>query len=316
MSVLLSFVIPCYRSEKTIERVVREVIDKVSEREEYDYEIITVNDCSPDNVYEVLRKLAAENPKIKVINFAKNMGKHAAILAGYAVVKGDYVINLDDDCQCPVDELWNLLEPLLKDESDFTTALYHEKKESLVKKFGSRVNLWMTEVMLDKKKGDRLDNFSAMKRFVADEIVKYKNPYPYLEGLILRVTNRGKMVEMEQRERGDDNISGYTLKKSLSLFVNGLTAFSIKPLRVAALSGVIFSIVGVLWGIYTVLRKIFMPEIPAGYSSMVAIMLFSSGLIMFMLGVIGEYVGRIYICLSDAPQYVIKETINLQKDDV
>ena len=155
-----------------------------------------------------------------------------------------------------------------------------------------------------------------MKRFVADEIVKYKNPYPYLEGLILRVTNRGKMVEMEQRERGDDNISGYTLKKSLSLFVNGLTAFSIKPLRVAALSGVIFSIVGVLWGIYTVLRKIFMPEIPAGYSSMVAIMLFSSGLIMFMLGVIGEYVGRIYICLSDAPQYVIKETINLQKDDV
>ena len=126
---LLSFVIPCYRSEKTIEKVINEIISVVGERA--DYEIIEVNDCSPDNVYEVLKSCALQNSQIKIINLARNVGKHAAVMAGYAFVNGEYIINLDDDFQCPVYELWNLLAPLLRNEADIATAEYIIKKESM-----------------------------------------------------------------------------------------------------------------------------------------------------------------------------------------
>ena len=311
----LSFVIPCYRSEKTIEIVVDEIIETVSGRPEYDYEIIAVNDCSPDAVYSVLKKLASQNKKIKVINFARNMGKHSAVMAGYSVVEGDYVVNLDDDFQCPVYELWKLIEPLENDECDVATAEYYQKKESVIKRMGSRVNLSMTEALLDKPKGLRMENFNAMKRFVCDEVLRYKHPYPYIEGLIFRATKSVKCIKMEQRNRADENASGFTLKKSIGLLMNGLTAFSVKPLRVASICGMLFSIAGFIFGIITVIRKIVTPDMLMGYSSMMAVLLFTTGLIMLMLGIIGEYLGRIYICINASPQYVIRNTINIEKNE-
>lgn len=308
---LLSFVIPCYRSEKTIRMVVEEIVDTVGQREGYDYEIIAVNDCSPDNVYSVLEEMALADPKIKVINFVKNMGKHSAVIAGLAVTKGDYVIGLDDDYQCPTYELWNLIAPLERDECDVTTARYFVKKESWMKRKGSDMNMYMTQLLLDMPKGLRIENFKAFKQFVAKEIVNYKNPYPYMDGLILRVTRRIQAVDMEERERGDDNTSGFTLGKSIALILNGFTAFSVKPLRIASFSGFLFACIGFLYGIYTILHKLIVPSVEVGYSSIMAVLLFSSGMIMLMLGLIGEYLGRIYICINNAPQYVIRNTINL-----
>lgn len=316
MSVLLSFVIPCYRSEHTITDVINEIIDVVSEKPEYDYEIIAVNDCSPDNVYDVLKKIASHNHKVKVINFAKNMGKHSAVLAGYSVVNGQYIVNMDDDYQCPTPELWRLLEPVEKEGYDVSTANYTEKKESAGKRFGSRINSWMSETMLEKQKGLRFENFSIMKKYIVEEILNYKNPYPYLEGLILRVTRNIKTVQMDERNRGDDNATGFTFRKSLSLFINGLTAFSVKPLRFAAFAGFIFAFIGFIYGVVIVIRKLVQPFVPMGYSSIMAVILFSSGLIMIMLGLIGEYVGRIYMCINDSPQYVIKDTINIEKEKI
>ena len=312
---LLSFVIPCYRSEKTIEKVAEEIRETVSQKSDYDYEIICVNDCSPDNVYDVLVKMAEKDKKVKVVNLAKNMGKHCAVMAGYSVVEGDYVVNLDDDCQSPVCELWKLMDPLVNDNYDVATAVYYEKKESRFKRFGSDVNMWVSQIMLDKPKGLRFENFSVMKRFVCDEMIKYKNPYPYMEGLILRVTKRITGVEMEQRNRGDENGSGFTLGKSLSLFINGFTSFSVKPLRIATIVGTFFAIIGFIYGVYTIVHKIMVPAVPMGYSSTLAIVLFSNGIIMFLLGLIGEYVGRIFICINDSPQYVIRDTINVKKDE-
>ncbi len=310
---LLSFVIPCYRSEKTIRKVIEEIITTVAQRPEYDYEIITINDSSPDNVYEELKKLAAENSKIKVIDFAKNMGKHAAVMAGYSVCQGDYVVNLDDDYQCPVYELWKLLELVERDECDYATAKYIEKKQSAFKNFGSNINLLMITFLLNKPKSLRFENFSVMKRLICQEIIKYKHPYPYLEGLILRVTHRIETVEMEERNRGDDNQTGFTFKKSVSLLLNGLTAFSVKPLRIASVLGIIFSFLGFSGALYAIVTKLFNPEVPAGYSSLIASILLTNGLIMAMLGLIGEYIGRVYICLNASPQYVIKNTINLEQ---
>lgn len=308
---LLSFVIPCYRSEKTIKKVIHEIKHIVSQREGYDYEIIAVNDCSPDNVYEVLEDIAEKDKKVKVVNLARNMGKHSAILAGYAFVQGDYIVNLDDDFQSPTYELWHMLEPLEKDICDVTTAIYLEKKESRIKKIGSDFNLWMTEVLLDKPQGLRMENFSVMKKFVCNEILCYKNPYPYLEGLIFRVTKNVKGIKMEQRERADDNASGFTFGKSLALLLNGLTAFSVRPLRFASICGLMFATLGFVYGIFIIVKKILMPSMLVGYSSLMAILLFSMGLIMIMLGLIGEYLGRIYICINNSPQYVIRNTINL-----
>ena len=178
ISTLLSFVIPCYRSEGTIRKVTDEIAEVVSQREEYDYEIICVNDFSPDNVYQVLQSLAGENKKIKVVNLAKNMGKHAAVLAGYSVARGAYIVNLDDDCQCPTYELWKLLEPVEQDVCDYATAHYHRKKQAAWKNLGSSANTLMSSVMLEKPQSLRIENFSVMKRFVAEEMIKYTSPYP------------------------------------------------------------------------------------------------------------------------------------------
>ena len=310
---LLSFVVPCYRSELTIRKVYEEIRTTVAEREEYDYEILAVNDNSPDGVLGVLKEIAKEDSRFKVISFAKNMGKHAAVLAGYSCVKGDYILNLDDDYQSPAYRLWDLVDPLIRDECDIATAKYPNKKEAAWKRLGSDLNQWTSALLLDKPKYLRMENFVAMKRFVADEVIKYRNPYPFLEGLYLQVTNRVLMVEMEERERGDDKKTGFTFWKSVSLFANGLTNFSVKPLRIAVVSGILFAILGFLYGLVIVIRKIGDPSVTVGWSSIMAVQLFSSGMIMLILGMIGEYIGRIFICINDAPQYVIRETVNLEE---
>lgn len=314
---MISFVIPCYRSEHTIEKVIDEIVQTVMQRKEYSYEIICVNDASPDNVLDVLCKVADHNPKVKVVDLAKNKGKHAAILAGHSFASGEFIVDLDDDCQSPVCEFWRLLTPVENDECDLATANYFKKKESYLKRIGSKINMFMTRIMLDKPKGMVIDNLSVMKRFVSDEMLKYKNPYPYFEGLVFSVTKRVNVVMMEQRERGDSQGTGYTLRKSFSLWLNGLTAFSVKPLRIASIAGACFALVGFCAIVYIFLgRLVFHTIYVLGYASLMAMLLFSTGLIMLMLGMLGEYIGRIYISLNAAPQYTVKEVINLDTDSI
>ena len=160
---LLSFVIPCYRSEMTISKVVDEIVNTVSEKSQYDYEIIAVNDYSPDDVYSVLVNLASKNKRIKVINFAKNMGKHSAIMAGFSFVSGDYIVNIDDDYQCPVNNLWRLLEPVENDICDVATAHYSKKKETnKLKIYQKNINLNQKFEMNFNKVFDKSRNFSLI----------------------------------------------------------------------------------------------------------------------------------------------------------
>lgn len=311
---LLSFVIPCYRSELTIQKVIHEIDQVVSQKKEYTYEIICVNDCSPDGVYNILVQEAARDKRIKVINLAKNAGKHSAVLAGFHYAEGDYIVNLDDDFQCPVYELWRLLAPVEKDECDIATANYKKKMQNSFKNFGSYVNNLTSAVMLGKPKDLRFENFSIMKRFVMDEIIRYDKPYPYLEGLMLRITRRISVVMMEERKRGDDRPTGFTFGKSLALWLNGFTAFSVKPLRMASFLGFVLSIFGFIIILIMVIRKLMHPEsILAGWTSTIAVLLIIGGIQMIMLGLLGEYVGRIYLCISNTPQYVVKNTLNTER---
>ena len=307
MHIMISFLIPCYRSEDTIEFVINEIEQKMSEREEYDYEIVAVNDASPDDVLTKLCYLMKKNNKIKIIDLAKNSGKEAALMAGYRNVLGDIVVNLDDDGQCPVYELWNLVDPLFNGY-DVSIASYSSKKQSAFKNFGSRVNSIMTRVLLEKPKDIQLSNFMALKRFVVDEIVRYENPFPYALGIIFKSTSKIINVPMEERERFSGTGS-FTFRKSLSLWLNGFTAFSVKPLRLSSLIGALCAVIGFLFGIITIIKKLIIPNISVGWSSIVSIMLFIGGLIMLMLGMIGEYIGRIYISINSTSQYVIRQKI-------
>lgn len=311
IGVNISFVIPCYHSELTIKDVIDEIRCKMMERSDWDYEIIAVNDCSPDNVLLRLKELAENNGKLKVIDLAKNSGKHAAVMAGYSVAKGDVIINLDDDGQCPMDRLWDLIQPL-NNGYDISVAKYPVKKQSAFKNFGSKINAIMSHFLIEKPKSLYLSNFSAMRRFVIDEIIRYDKPYPYLEGLMLRTTSKICNVEMEERER-TVGIGHFTFKKSLKLWLNGFTAFSVKPLRISTILGVICALIGFVFGIVTIIHKLLNPEILIGYSSTMAVFLFIGGMIMMMLGMIGEYIGRIYICINNSPQYVIREMVNIEK---
>ena len=306
---LLSFVIPCYGSEKTITPVIDEIISVVKEQQGYDYEVIVVNDCSPDNVWSVLKTLAEKNNKIKAVNFSKNMGKHAALMAGFRHVIGDYVIYLDDDGQCPVPELFQLIEKI-ENGYDVATVRYISRKQSIIKNLGSYINNAMATYLLQKPGNARDSNFVALKRFVVDEVIKYDNSYPYVMGLILRVTHNIAAVRLEDRCRLAGR-SGFTLYKSVSLLLNGLTAFSVKPLRIASVLGMLCALFGFILGLYIVIKKLIYPDIFAGYTSIMAVLLAIGGMLMCMLGLIGEYIGRIYISINNSPQYVIKDKINL-----
>jgi undecaprenyl-phosphate 4-deoxy-4-formamido-L-arabinose transferase len=303
---LISFVIPCYGSEKTIEGVIAEIEAVVSERTGYDYEIICVNDCSPDGVLDVIKRLAESNPKIIAIDLAKNMGKHAAIMAGCSLVRGEYGVNLDDDGQCPMDRLWDLIDAL-DGGADVAIAKYPRKKQSAFKNFGSNINAAMSRWLLGRPKGLQFENFSANKRFIIDEIVKCRSPFPYGEGLILRTTSNIVNVEMEERERADGRTGNYTFRKSLSLWLNGFTAFSVKPLRVASVFGTVIALAGFIYGLTIIIRKLTDASVALGYSSTMATLLFVGGVLMMMLGLVGEYIGRIYISINNSPQYVIRK---------
>ena len=310
----LSFVIPCYCSEKIIGIVINQI--KQTVKKEHSYEIICINDDSLDDTMKVLKDMSKKDKHIKVISFSKNYGQHSALLAGYRYATGDIIISLDDDGQTPVADCYKLIEKL-SDQYDVVYAKYPLKKHSYLRNIGTLINKKMTTYLLNFPKNMVHTSYFVAKHFVINEIIRYNNSFPYITGLVIRATDKIGNVEIEHKERVSGK-SGYTLKKLFSLWLNGFTAFSVKPLRLASLLGVFFSIFGFILGIIVIIRKLIYPHIAAGYSSIMSVMLVSNGILMLILGVLGEYIGRTYICINNAPQYVIRETINIgeYKDEV
>lgn len=309
----VSFVIPCYRSEHTLPHVVKEIEEKMKTLKQYEYDLILVNDCSPDDTFGTIRTLCREHKNIKGISFAKNFGQHAALMAGLRHSDGDYVVCLDDDGQTPADEVDKLLEKL-EEGYDAVYAKYEHKQHSAFRNMGSKVNELMTRVMLNKPADLYVSSYFAVKKFVVDDMVRYENSYPYVIGLVLRATKNITNVTVNHRER-EEGSSGYTIKKLLGLWFNGFTAFSVKPLRIATAIGAVSAVVGFLYGAFTIIKRLVNPDVPMGFSSTMSAIVFFGGMIMLMLGLIGEYVGRIYISLNNSPQYVIREIINPGKEE-
>lgn len=303
----VSFVIPCYRSEKTLPGVVQEINETMQKLPQYMYDIFLVNDSSPDQTFGVIKELCEQYPFITGINLAKNFGQHAALMAGLRKSDGDIVVCLDDDGQTPADEVGKLLEGIEKG-SDVVYAQYDTKKHSAFRNFGSWMNDLMTRVMLGKPKDLHVTSYFAARRFVVESMLAYESCYPYVIGLVLRATKNITNVPVHHRSR-TEGASGYTLKKLITLWLNGFTAFSIIPLRIATMIGSGCAAAGFLYGIYTIIKKLLNPAVPVGFSSLMSAVVFIGGMLMLMLGLIGEYVGRVYISINHSPQYVIREEI-------
>lgn len=302
---LLSFVIPCYHSAATLPGVVREIRQTVETDGRYDYEVILVNDNPPDATWEAIRALCAEDARVRGVSMARNFGQQAALMAGYRLARGEIIISLDDDGQTPPRQAFRLIDAL-NEETDIAYAHYGHKQHALWRNLGSylydRMDCWL----LDKPKGLYMASYYAAKRFVIDEMIRYEGPCPYIEGLALRSTRRVASVPVEHVPRAEGQ-SGYTLSKLIGVWFNSLTSFSVKPLRLAAAAGLAIAAAGFVMALVIVIQKLVRQDIDAGWTSLICVMLILGGLILTVLGVLGEYIGRLCQIVSGTPQYSILE---------
>ncbi len=300
----LSVVIPCYRSENTLQAVVSELRQVLAGMPECTYEIILVSDASPDRVYGVIARLCEADPEhLKGMELARNFGQNSALMAGYHAAEGDIVCSMDDDGQAPAESLPELVAALK--DADVAYGSYQCKKHSFFRNLGSRFNDFMMFLLLGKPRNLQITSFMAARRFIIDEMLRADNPYPVLDGLVLRSTRNIVNVPVLHRARAEGS-SGYSLGKLIGLWFTGMIAFSVIPLRAATFCGFVCAFLGGLYGLWIVIQHLTDPSVPQGYSSLMAVILFIGGLLMLMLGMIGEYVGRNYLCANRCPQFVVR----------
>ena len=304
--VFLSVVIPVYRGERSIGPLVDELVKELHPL--YRLEIVLVNDCSPDNAEQVCEALYTRyRPMVRAYSLAKNVGEHNAVMAGLNKSSGDWVVIMDDDFQNPVSEVIKLVNFAVANTYDVVYTFYDKKKHSLFRNLGSRFNDRVATIMLHKPKNLYLSSFKAMNRFLVEEIIKYTLPFSYIDGLVLQTTSNIGRVKVEHRDRKDGR-SGYTLNKLISLWLNMFTNFSILPLRVAMGMGFIFAGIGFLAGIEMIIEKLVNPSIPIGYTFLVFIVTVFAGTQLVAIGMVGEYLGRMFLHLNKKPQFAIRRS--------
>lgn len=299
----LSFVIPLYYSAATIRPLVK-VIEGL--QVEGGHELVLVNDGSTDQTQAVCRELVRE-AKIPIIlvNHSRNFGEHNAVMTGYRHARGAYVVNIDDDGQNPPDEAVRLWRHAREKSLDAVYGFYHEKKHSPWRNAGSWLTNRMSDWMLDKPRGFYLSSFRCVSALVAREVAAHGGPFPYIDGLILQVTQNIAALEVRHDERQAGR-SGYTLRRLLRLWVSSFVNFSIMPLRLATLLGLLMAMAG-LGGLALVFYLHFTERGPAyGWGSLMGALLLLSGTQLVILGLIGEYIGRMYLAVSRRPQSAVR----------
>lgn len=299
----LSIVVPVYRGGETVSHLVAQLSQYLSSR--YSFEIVLVDDGSPDNSAEVCKYLATEYPFVTAVCLARNFGEHNAVMAGLNHARGDAVVIMDDDLQNPPSEVTKLLDELAKG-NDVVYARYDEKRHSWFRNFGSKLNDRVATVMLGKPKDLYLCSFKAMNRFLVDEVIRFDGPFPYIDGIVLRTTRRIGVVTVEHHARTTGR-SGYTLRKLASLWFRMFTGFSILPLRIASILGLLMSGLGILGALYFAVERIVDPMLPVGWATLAVLVTLLSGVQLFSLGLLGEYLGRVFLRLGGTPQYIVRD---------
>ena len=304
---LITIAIPCYRSEKTLPAVLDEIRATFEKQDKYQYQVILVNDGSPDHTLQVIRQLCLEDKNILGLDLSRNFGQAFAKMAALSHVKGEIMVYMDDDGQHPASQIFRLIEKI-EEGYDIAYARFPHKKHNLFKRMTSSIQAKIGEWVGNKPKGIQVSSYFALSKFCIEQLQGYTSPFPSMLGYLMQFTTKIANADIDHRERIAGK-SGYSLKKMVRLWLMSFTNFSITPLRIASLLGTITACSGFLWGLWIIIRKVISPNIMAGYSSIMATLLLLGGIIMIMLGLLGEYIGRTYLILSNMPQYSIREII-------
>jgi glycosyltransferase involved in cell wall biosynthesis len=308
---LVSIVIPCYNSEHTIGRVVDLCMEEFEQMDGYECEMILVNDYSRDRTYEVIREAAAKYPNVTGISLAKNFGQHAAIMAGLHYVRGELVIGMDDDMQNHPSQIRQFLEKE-KEGYDVVFGVFQERKFGFMKNLTGAVSRFLLWHLLERPKGIQMSSFWLARRYVIEKVKEYEGNNAFIQLLFFRTTHNMANIEIEHfaREEGQSN---YTFRKGLRLFLSFMN-YSTIPLRLATVFGVLFSGAGFIAALAVLIRKLLDPSIAVGWSSLMCAMLILFGIVFLMLGIMGEYIGKLILTSSKTPQYVIRDMVNAERD--
>ena len=303
----LSIVIPVYGSATILPKLIDEIEGAMAAANLLNsFELILVNDASPDDSWNVIVALAKIKPYIKGINLRKNAGQHNSVMAGLSCASGQYVVLMDDDLQHPPDAI-NAMLNQLKNGYDVCYTRYGNRQHSWWKKVGSAFNDRVARVLLDKPRNLYLSSFKAMTAEMAMEILKYDGPYTYIDGLILGITSSLTSIDVEHQARLEGQ-STYTLGKLISLWMKMATSFSIVPLRLATYAGFFLAACSLLVFIFVIATKISNPESSHGWASLMATILFIGSVQTLCIGMIGEYLGRTYLKINKKPQFTVRGT--------
>ena len=298
----ISIVIPVYNGGKTITRVVESCIKHLSILK---LEIVLVNDGSDDNSEAVCKKIVFKHPDAVIFaNLSRNVGEHAAVIAGISQTTGDAVAILDDDGQNPPKEVLKLI-----DEFNFGYDVVYgspvKKGYNFLRNLFSAINDKVATILIKKPPDLYLSSFKIISRFLADYIVEHANPNPYIDTLVFQCTNKISQVPVNQSER-QEGTSNYNIRRLFRVWLNMMTTASNLPLRIASLLGLAFAVIGALASIYLIVDYFIYGVIVQGYTSIIVGVLVFSGIQLLCLGMIGEYIGRIFQN-TQLPTFVIRE---------
>ena len=307
---LISIVIPCYYSEKTISKVVEMVMEEFEKNDGYECEFVLVNDGSKDGTFDEIRRLAGKYPNVCGVNLMRNFGQHNALMASLQYAGGDYILGMDDDMQTHPSQIFKLIHKI-EEGYDLVYGVYPVKKNSPLKNLTSKINEVSSRIMLNRPKDIVSSNFWIITRAVKNEVMKYDSFNPYIDGIFYRVTHNIGNVPVEHFKR-ECGTSGYTFRKLLNLWL-AYWNFSVIPLRVSFFLGIFSAVAGVIIAILVVINKIIYPDITVGWSSTLCIMVVFFGLVLMVLGIVGEYLGKIILILNNTPQYIVRETVKGNK---
>jgi len=306
----VSIVIPVYRSSKILPVLVQQIDAAMTEASiAKNYELILVNDCSPDDSWSTIEKLCDHYATIKGLNLMKNTGQHNAIMAGLNHAAGKIIVMMDDDLQHSPEDIILLVQKI-NEGFDACYTRFSERRHSAWKVLCSKFTDKVAGIMLDKPKNLYMSPFKAISRNVKDEIIKYTGPFAYVDGLILMVTHNLASIDVKHHKRYEGS-GNYNFVKGVTLWLKMATNFSIVPLRIASFFGLLSAVCGFLYALILIIEKITMDVPVIGWASLIVTILIMGGIQLFAIGAIGEYLGRAYININGKPQFVVKSKKNL-----
>lgn len=309
---LVSIVIPCYNSQNSIRRVVELTQEVFAGLDGYECEFVLVNDCSPDNTYESIKQLAQEYPCVRGVNLMRNFGQHNALMCAMNYATGDLIMGMDDDLQTHPSQIPILLKKM-EEGYDIVYGVYESSANGAIKNFTSWLNRVSAQVLLDRPKDLETSNFWVIRKAIKDQVITYTNYNPYIQALFGRMTNNIGNVTIQHHQR-EEGTSNYTLGKLVKLWLSYFN-YTVLPLRFASGIGAVTACLGFLFGLVTLIRKLLNPNMVAGWASLICVMMFFFGLILLVLGIIGEYLGDIVLSINSTPQFIVRETVNIADQD-